>query len=98
MIHSTAQIEDGAIIGERAIIGPYCIIGANVRIGDDCKLVAHVHITGLTTIGARTVISPFAPLGSAPQSVSYRGGLTRVVIGADCDIRQGVTIDAMAAA
>jgi UDP-N-acetylglucosamine acyltransferase len=94
MIHPTAQIEDGAIIGARASIGPYCIIGANVRIGEDCKLVAHVHITGVTTIGDRTVISPFASLGSAPQSVSYRGGQTRVVIGADCDIRQGVTIDA----
>ena len=31
MIHPTAQIEDGAIIGEGASIGPYCIIGADVR-------------------------------------------------------------------
>ncbi|MDQ8727698.1 acyl-ACP--UDP-N-acetylglucosamine O-acyltransferase [Bradyrhizobium sp. LHD-71] len=94
MIHSTAQIEDGAVIGEGAVIGPYCIIGKDVQIGDGCRLVAHVHVTGVTTIGARAVISPFASLGSAPQSSSYRGGQTRLIIGADCDIRQGVTIDA----
>jgi UDP-N-acetylglucosamine acyltransferase len=91
-IHPTAQIEAGAIIGKGATIGPYCIIDGNVVIGDDCKLVAHVHVTGETTIGARTVISPFASLGTAPQSVTYRGGPTRLVVGADCDIRQSVTM------
>jgi UDP-N-acetylglucosamine acyltransferase len=94
MIHPTAQIEDGAIIGRGASIGPYCIIGKDVQIGDECNLVAHVHVAGLTTIGARAIIRPFASLGSAPQSVSYRGGQTRLVLGSDCDIRQGVTIDA----
>lgn len=94
MIHPTAQIEDGAVIGNGAVIGPYCIVGKDVQIGDQCKLVAHVHVTGVTTIGARAVISPFASLGSAPQSSSYRGGETQLIVGADCDIRQGVTIDA----
>jgi UDP-N-acetylglucosamine acyltransferase len=91
-IHLTAQVEAGAVIGKGATIGPYCIIGGNVVIGDGCRLVAHVHITGQTTIGARTVVSPFASLGEAPQSVTYRGGPTRLVVGADCDIRQSVTM------
>jgi UDP-N-acetylglucosamine acyltransferase len=93
-IHPTAQIESGAEIGKGATIGPYCIIDGNVVIGDHCKLVAHVHVTGRTTIGARTVISPFASLGAAPQSAAFRGGLTRLVVGADCDIRQSVTMSA----
>ncbi len=93
-IHPTALIEAGAVIGKGATIGPYCIIGANVVIGEDCKLVAHVEVAGRTTIGARTVISPFASLGAPPQSVSYRGGLTRLNVGADCDIRQSVTMNA----
>ena len=44
-------------------------------------------------IGARTVIYPFASLGSPPQSVKYRGGPTRLVVGADCDIRENVTMN-----
>jgi UDP-N-acetylglucosamine acyltransferase len=74
-------------------IGPYCVVGANVAIGDGCRLLAHVHVTGHTTIGARNVIYPFASLGTAPQSIKYRGGPTRLLIGSDCDIREGVTMN-----
>jgi UDP-N-acetylglucosamine acyltransferase len=56
-------------------------------------LIAHVHVTGKTSIGPRTVIYPFASLGTPPQSVRYRGGATRLVIGADCDIREAVTMN-----
>jgi UDP-N-acetylglucosamine acyltransferase len=93
MIDQTARIEPGAAIGHNASIGPYCVVGSNAVIGDDCRLVAHVHVTGHTTIGPRTVLHPFASLGSPPQSVKYRGGPTRLLVGADCDIREGVTMN-----
>ena len=92
-IDPTARIEPGAVIGQNSSIGPYCVIGAHVEIGDGCKLISHVHIAGHTTIGARTVIYPFASLGTPPQSVKYRGGPTQLVIGADCEIREGVTVN-----
>jgi UDP-N-acetylglucosamine acyltransferase len=92
-IDPTARVEPGAAIGQDVTIGPYCVIGPPVTIGDGCRLVAHVHVTGHTTIGARTVIYPFASLGTPPQSVKYRGGPTRLVVGSDCDIREGVTMN-----
>jgi len=92
-IDPTASVAPGARIGDGASIGPYCIIGADVVVGEGCRLVAHVHVTGHTTIGARTVVYPFASLGTPPQSVKYRGGPTRLAIGADCDIRENVTIN-----
>jgi UDP-N-acetylglucosamine acyltransferase len=92
MIDPSARIEAGAVIGKDVSIGPYCTIGAHVSVGDGCRLIAHVNLTGLTTIGPRTVIHPFASLGSAPQSFSYRGGPTKLVVGADCDIRENVTM------
>jgi UDP-N-acetylglucosamine acyltransferase len=93
VIDPTARVESGAVIGPQATIGPYCVIGPNVVIGEGCRLIANVHVTGHTTIGARTVIYPFASLGTPPQSVKYRGGPTRLTIGADCDIREGVTMN-----
>jgi len=93
MIDPTARIESGATIGRDVSIGPYCIVGPHVTLGDDCRLIAHVHVVGHTVIGPRTVIYPFVSLGSAPQSVKYRGGPTRLVVGADCDIREGVTMN-----
>jgi UDP-N-acetylglucosamine acyltransferase len=92
MVDPTARIESGATIGNNVSIGPYCIVGANVAIGDECRLLAHVSVAGHTAIGSRTVIYPFASLGAPPQSVKYKGGPTRLVVGSDCDIREGVTM------
>jgi UDP-N-acetylglucosamine acyltransferase len=93
MIDPSARIEAGAAIGSDVTIGPYCTIGAHVRVGDGCRLIAHVNLTGHTTIGQRTVIHPFASLGSPPQSYSYRGGPTTLDVGAECDIRENVTMN-----
>lgn len=93
MIDPTARIADGAILGADVVIGPYCVIGPNVVIGDGCRLGPHVHIDGHTTIGAGTRIQSFASLGTPPQSVKYRGGPTRLVVGEACDIREHVTMN-----
>jgi UDP-N-acetylglucosamine acyltransferase len=91
-IDSTARVAASAAIGRDVTIGPYCVVGPDVVLGDGCRLIAHVHLAGRTSVGSRTVIHPFASLGSPPQSVKYRGGATGLVVGADCDIRENVTI------
>ena len=92
-IDSSARVADGARVGADVEIGPYSIVGPNVELGDGVRLHPHVHIAGHTKIGPRTVIYPFASLGSPPQSVHYHGGPTRLVVGADCDIREHVTMN-----
>jgi len=93
-IDPTARIEDGAVVGAGTSIGPYCIVGSHVVIGPDCKLIANVHISAQTTIGAGCTIYPFVSLGEPPQSLNYRGELTRLEIGAGCTIRESVTMNA----
>jgi UDP-N-acetylglucosamine acyltransferase len=92
-IDPTARVADGARLGADVEIGPYCIVGAGVSLGDGCRLLAHVNLAGLTEIGARTVVYPFASLGTPPQSVHYKGEATRLTIGADCTIREHVTMN-----
>lgn len=92
-IDPTARIEPGAVVGRDVSIGPFCVIGPHVVIGDGCRLLGHVHVAGNTTIGERSSVYPFASLGTPPQSVKYRGGPTRLVVGADCDIRESVTMN-----
>src|SRR5579883_703096 len=92
LIDPTARIERGAMVEDDVSIGPYCVIGPNAVIGAGCRLISHVHVAGRTAIGARTVVHPFASLGAIPQSKSYHGEPTRLVIGTDCDIREGVTM------
>ena len=92
-VDPTARVAPGARLGNDVVIGPYCIIGPNVTLGDGCQLLAHVHVAGRTTIGPRTRMSAFASLGTPPQSVHYRGEDTELTIGADCDIREHVTMN-----
>jgi len=92
-VDPTARVERGAEIGRDVTIGPYCVVGSKVKIGDRCQLLAHVHVTGRTTIGAGTKIAPFASLGTPPQSVHYHSEDTALVIGTECDIREHVTIN-----
>jgi len=92
-IDPSARIEPGAVIADDATVGPFCVIGPHVKIGAGCRLVSHVNIAGDTTIGPRTTIAPFASLGTPPQSTAYRGEPTKLIIGADCDIREGVTMN-----
>ena len=89
----TARIESGAVIGNDVTIGPYCVVGSNVVIEDGCRLVAHVHLAGHTKLGAGSIVYPFASLGTPPQSVKYKGGPTRLVIGQKCEIREHVTMN-----
>src|ERR1043165_6568027 len=91
MIDSTARVAGDAKLGIEGEIGHYCIVGPNVTIGDHCKLFAHVHLAGHTTVGPRTVIYPFASLGTPPQSVHYKGEPSRLVVVADCVVRESVT-------
>jgi UDP-N-acetylglucosamine acyltransferase len=92
-VDPTARVADGAVLGNEVSVGPYCVIGPHVTLGDNVRLVAHVHITGHTSVGPRTAIYPFASLGTPPQSVKYKGGPTRLMVGADCDIRENVTMN-----
>jgi UDP-N-acetylglucosamine acyltransferase len=92
-IDPTARVADGARIGEGVEIGPYCIVGPQVDLKRGVRLLSHVNVTGVTTIGEESVVYPFASLGTPPQSVHYKGGPTRLVIGANCELREGVTMN-----
>ncbi len=91
--HSTAIVEDGARIGDGVRIGPFCHVGRNVTLGDGVELVSHAVVAGRTSIGARTRIFPFASIGHQPQDLKFKGEDTTLTIGADCQIREGVTMN-----
>lgn len=92
-IDATARVADSARIGEDVEIGPYCMVGPDVELARGVRLIANVNVAGLTTIGEGSTVYPFASLGTPPQSVHYRGGATKLVIGAHCQIRESVTLN-----
>lgn len=91
-IHPSSVVEEGARLGKGVRIGPFCHISADSIIGDRVELVSHVSVMGATTIGAGTKVYPMATLGAPPQNTKHKGGRTTLVIGANCTIREGVTM------
>lgn len=91
-IHPSAIISEGARIDPSVTIGPYCVVGAEVVIGENAELKSHVVVEGRTSIGAGTVIYPFASIGHAPQDLKYHGEKSTLEIGRKCHIREYVTI------
>ena len=92
LIHPSAIVEPGAEIGQGARIGPFCLIGSGVRLGDGVELKSHVVIAGDTSVGAGTVIYPFASIGHDPQDLKFRGEDNRLEIGTRNRIREYVTM------
>jgi len=92
VVHPTALISEGAVVGAGTSIGPYSIIGSNVVIGANNKIGSHVVIDGRTTIGNENIIYQFSSLGAAPQDLKYAGEDSSVVIGDRNTIREYVTI------
>lgn len=93
LIDPSAVVEDGARLGEGVRIGPFCHVGPDVTLGDEVELVSHVAVHGRTSVGARTRIFPFASIGHQPQDLKYRGEPSTLVIGSDCLLREGVTMN-----
>ncbi|MBZ9841846.1 acyl-ACP--UDP-N-acetylglucosamine O-acyltransferase [Mesorhizobium sp. CA5] len=91
-IHPSSAVEEGAKLGEGVRIGPFCHVSADSILGDRVELVSHVSVMGATSIGAGTKVYPMATLGAPPQNTKHKGGRTTLVIGANCTIREGVTM------
>jgi UDP-N-acetylglucosamine acyltransferase len=91
-IHPTAIIDAAAQLGSGVTIGAYSVVGPHVTLGDGVKLHSHVVIDGYTTVGAGCEVWPFAVLGGTPQHTRYAGEPSELHIGANCVIREHVTM------
>jgi UDP-N-acetylglucosamine acyltransferase len=92
-VHPTSVIEDGASLGDGVRVGPFCHVSSSVTLAEEVELISHVVVAGRTSIGARTRIFPFASIGHQPQDLKYKGEPSVLVVGKDCLIREGVTMN-----
>jgi UDP-N-acetylglucosamine acyltransferase len=88
LIHSSAVIEDGAVLGENVSVGPFAYIGSKVKIGDNTTIASHAVIEGDTSIGKNNRIFPHSAIGTIPQDLKYAGEDVQLVIGDNNTIRE----------
>lgn len=92
MIDSSAIIHPDAKLASDVKIGPWTIIGPDVEIGEGCVIASHVVLKGPTKIGRHNRIYQFSTIGEDTPDLKYKGEPTRLVIGDNNIIREGVTI------
>jgi len=99
VVHPTAIIENGALLGSDVYVGPYCTIAKGARIGNGTRLQSHVVIDGITEIGENNTFFPFCVIGAPPQDLSYKDEPTKTIIGnrnvfrESCTVHRGTTKD-----
>ncbi len=92
-IHSTAIIEEGAVIGKNVTIAPFVTISSKATIGDNTTIDAHANISGKTTIGRGNHIFSHAVVGSIPQDLKFAGEEVELIIGDNNKIREFTLIN-----
>ncbi len=92
MIDPQAIIHPSAKIAAGVHIGPWTIVGADVELGAGTVVASHVVIKGPTVIGQNNRILQFSSVGEDTPDLKYKGEPTRLVIGNNNTIREGVTI------
>ncbi|MCJ8509017.1 acyl-ACP--UDP-N-acetylglucosamine O-acyltransferase [Rhizobium lemnae] len=92
-IHPLAVVEDGAVIGENVVIGPFSRVGSRVVLKDGVHIISNAVVDGFTEVGAQCQIHPMAVIGGVSQSLHEAGDDSKLIIGARCTIREGVTMN-----
>ena len=92
MHHPSAIISPKAILDEKVEVGPFSVIGEGVEIGSGTRVESHVIINGPTEIGKNNHIFQFSSIGDGSPDKKYKGEPTKLLIGNNNVIREGVTV------
>ena len=92
MIHPTALVDPKAELADDVEVGPFSVIGPDVVIGAGSCISPHVVLKGPSRIGRNNRIFQFSSIGEDTPDLKYKGEPTRLLIGDNNVIREGVTI------
>ncbi|MEI7481933.1 MAG: acyl-ACP--UDP-N-acetylglucosamine O-acyltransferase [Elusimicrobiota bacterium] len=90
-IHPTAIVHPSAQLDKDVEIGPYAVLGENVKIGAGTSVGPH-SIIEFSEIGKNNQFTGHAFIGMPPQDYKYHGEPTRLVMGDNNIVREGVSL------
>ena len=95
-IHPAAIVSEEAELSPGVEIGAACVVQGSVRLGEGVRVLGAAFLVGPLTIGAGTIVFPFACLGTPAQDYKVKPGdpTLGVAIGANCIVREHVTVHA----
>ncbi|MDB5099158.1 MAG: acyl-(acyl-carrier-protein)--UDP-N-acetylglucosamine O-acyltransferase [Cyanobacteria bacterium RYN_339] len=92
-VHATAVIHPTASLAPGVLVGPYAIIGENAYVGPGTRIGPHAIVEAFTSVGRDCQIHAGAVVGGIPQDLKFQGDESYCVIGDRNIIREHVTIN-----
>lgn len=93
MIHNSAVISSGAVMGQNVTVEPFAVIEKGAVIGDNCVIQSHSVIKKWAKVASGVRIGNFSVVGGDPQHLNFVGDLSSFVsIGRNTRLGEGVTI------
>ena len=92
LIDPRAIVDPKAKLAADVQVGPWTTIGPDVEVGEGTVIASHVVLKGPTVIGRNNHIYQFSTVGEDTPDLKYKGEPTRLVMGDNNVIREGVTI------
>ena len=93
LIHPSAIVDSGAILGENVKIGPYAVIENNVILGEGTEIGASAFVGYGARLGKDVKIFPHAVIATAPQDLKFGGEFTTCEIGDRTVVREFATVN-----
>lgn len=92
LVHPSAYIAPGAILGANVSVGPFAVIEDGAVIGANSQIGAHAVVHGHVRMGEANVLHPHAVLGGLPQDLGFDPNTeTWLDIGDNNAFREGFT-------
>jgi UDP-N-acetylglucosamine acyltransferase len=92
-IHPTAIVANPDSMPDSVTIGPYSIIEDDVVIGDNVWIDSHVSIKSGARIGPGCKIYHGSAISGPPQDLKYADEKTELILGANCVVREFVSLN-----
>ena len=70
-IHSSAQIDPNAELGEGVEVGPFAVVEAGVTVGDGCRILGHAQVLAGVRLGEKCEVGHGAVVGGDPQDFKF---------------------------
>ena len=93
LIHPSALVDPGAVLGCEVAIGPFAIVGPGVTLGDRCRIGPRATVERNARLGAGVRVGQGSIVGGDPQDLKYRGEESWVEVGDETVIREYATIN-----
>lgn len=92
-VHETAIVHRTAELGAGVVVGPWAIVGPHVQVGDGTEVGPRVLIEKDTTVGEDCRLANGAVLGTDPQDLKYQGEETTLEVGDRTVVREFATLN-----